>query len=204
MLGVAQRFADWRDQSPEEWLTAINRCLPFGVTAALVIAIAYQLSTITWTLVPGSAPAVTLAVRGEKTASLAIDSSLLTDSHLFGEPSAPTAVAVPAVIDAPDTTLRLTLTGILANENGANGFATISSTQDGGRNYEVGQSIDGTDGATLHAIFDDRVVLNRNGELETLRFPNVVGAANAGQRPPVAQITPSPGSVRETIAENAE
>ena len=52
-MDVAKRLAAWREQPPEQWLTAINRYLPPGVTAVLVIAIAYQLATITWTLTPG-------------------------------------------------------------------------------------------------------------------------------------------------------
>ena len=48
-MDVAKRLADWRDQPPEQWFTAINRYLPPVVTAILVIAIAYQLATLTWT-----------------------------------------------------------------------------------------------------------------------------------------------------------
>ena len=53
VMDVAKRLADWKDQPPEQWFTAVNRYLPPGVTAVLVIAIAYQLATLTWTLVPG-------------------------------------------------------------------------------------------------------------------------------------------------------
>ena len=62
-MDVAKRLADWRDQPPEQWFTAINRYLPPVVTALIVIAIAYQLATLTWTLVPGSASAVAPASR---------------------------------------------------------------------------------------------------------------------------------------------
>ena len=53
-MDVAKRLAEWRDQPPEQWFSAANRYLPPGVTAVLVIAIAYQLATLTWALVPGS------------------------------------------------------------------------------------------------------------------------------------------------------
>jgi general secretion pathway protein C len=202
MMNVAKRLTDWRDQAPNEWFSPINRYLPPGINAVLVIAIAYQLATLTWTL-PGSAPAVA-PTRGVSTSAPAVDFSVLTDSHLFGEASTRTAPVVPAVIAAPDTTLSLTLTGILAKEKDTNGGATISSHGDGGQNYQVGQSIGGADGATLHSVYADRVLLNRNGRLETLRFPKQLSTAT----PSMGELSPSPeaapsGSLREALSENA-
>jgi general secretion pathway protein C len=203
MMDVARRLADWRDQPPEEWFSPINRYLPPGIRALLVIAIAYQLATLTWTL-PGSAPAVAPAARGESTTAPAVDFSVLIDSHLFGEASTQTAPVVPAMIAAPDTTLRLTLTGILAKEEDTNGGATISSDRDGDQNYQVGQSIKGADGATLHAVYSDRVLLNSNGRLETLRFPKELSTpgTSMSELSPLPQAAPS-GSLREAITENA-
>ena len=57
-MDVAKRLAEWRDRPPEQWFTTVNQYLPPGVTGVLVIAIAYQLATLTWTLVPGSTPSV--------------------------------------------------------------------------------------------------------------------------------------------------
>ena len=56
-MDVAKRLAEWRDRPPEQWFTTVNQYLPPGLTAVLVIAIAYQLATLTWALVPGSTPA---------------------------------------------------------------------------------------------------------------------------------------------------
>ena len=86
-MDVAKRLAEWRDQPPEQWFTTANRYLPPGVTAVLVIAIAYQLSTLTWTLVPGSMPVAAPAPRSVDAggAAPASDYSVLTNSHLFGE-----------------------------------------------------------------------------------------------------------------------
>ena len=52
VMDVAKRLADWKDQPPEQWFTAINRYLPPVATALIVIAIAYQLATLTWTARP--------------------------------------------------------------------------------------------------------------------------------------------------------
>ena len=115
-MDVAKRLADWRDQPPEQWFTAINRYLPPGVTALLVIAIAYQLSTLTWTVVPGLAPAAAPAPRAPPTTARGAGVGLgaLASSHLFGEAAEQAAPTPVAVIDAPETTLSLILKGIVA------------------------------------------------------------------------------------------
>lgn len=202
-MDISKRLADGRDQPPKEWLSPINRYLPQGISALLVTAIAYQLATLTWTL-PGSAPPVAPAARGESPPAPAVDLSVLTDSRLFGEASTEPARPVPAAIAAPDTTLSLTLTGILAKDEDTNGSATISSDRDADQNYQVGQSIEGADGATLHSVYADRVLLNRNGRLETLRFPQELRTAGSPMGELSPSLPPAPsGSLREAISESA-
>ena len=206
-MDVAKRLADWRDQPPEQWFTAINRYVPPGITALLVIAIAYQLSTLTWTVVPGSAPAApTPRTAAEDAGAPASDFGALKDSNLFGveaEQAAPTPVAV---IDAPETTLSLLLKGIVARSTDTNGSATISSNSGADKKYEVGNTIDGADGATLHSVYADRVLIDRNGRLETLRFPKELSASSVPMaRPaPLPQAQPqNTGTLREAIVANA-
>lgn len=205
-MDVAKRLADWRDQPPEQWFIALNRYLPPGVTFLLVIALAYQLAMLTWTLVPGSTPAVAPAPRATGGSAVpTADFSVLTDSHLFGEASEQVAPEVSEVIDAPETTLSLTLKGILAKEEDTNGGAIISSNRGEDKAYQVGQSIEGADGATLHSVYADRVLLNRNGRLETLRLPKelTVSAQPMGMQSPLPQAAAPAGSLREVISENA-
>ena len=209
-MDVAKRLADWRDQPPEQWFTIINRYLPPGITALLVIAIAYQLATLTWTVAPGSTPAFAPPARaGGNVTAPTVDLSVLNDSHLFGEADEQAKPAVTEVVDAPETTLSLTLQGILATEEDAQGRAVsgaiISSNRGEGKNYQVGQSIEGADGATLHSVYADRVLLNRNGRLETLRLPKelATSAVPMGMPSPLPQAEPPSGSLREVITENA-
>jgi general secretion pathway protein C len=205
-MDVATRLADWREHPPEQWLANVNRYLPPGVTAVLVIAIAYQLATLTWTLVPGSSPAGAPALQPSNGAGSEVsrDLSALTDSHLFGEADR-AAPVVTAVVDAPDTTLSLTLKGILSHEQDPNGSVIISANRGEDRNYRVGQTIEGADGATLHSVYSDRVLLDRNGRLETLRLPKELSASASGMAlaPPMPQSQPSAGSLREVIGANA-
>jgi general secretion pathway protein C len=208
-MDLAKRLSDWRDQPPEQWFASANRYLPPGVTAVLVITIAYQLAKMTWAVVPGSAPtAVAPPLRPNEPAAMTRDLGALLDSHLFGESEAqPTAPVVPAVLDAPDTTLSLTLKGILSKEGDTDGGAIISSNRGEDRAYRVGQTVDNADGATLHSVYSDRVLLNRNGQLETLRLPKelMTSAPAMALAPPLprAAAPAAATSLRETIAENA-
>jgi general secretion pathway protein C len=204
-MDVAKRLADWRDQPPEQWFIAANRYLPPAVTAILVVAIAYQLASLTWTLVPGSTPTVAPVARAATgNEAPAADLGVLTDSHLFGEADQQAAPVVSEVIDAPDTTLSLTLTGILAFGQDGKGSPIISSNRGEGKVYQVGQEIEGADGTTLHSVYPDRVLLNRSGQLETLRLPKELAAsAPMGMPAPMPQAAAPSGSLREAISENA-
>ena len=209
-MDLAKRLAAWRHQPPEQWFGALNRYLPSGVTAILVVAIAYQLATLTWTLAPQS-PSVAPPSRspadvrpaGSPTADLAP----LLQSHLFGEAQGGTVAApVPTTLDAPETTLGLTLTGILfAGE--VQGQAIISSGRGEEKTYGIGQTVVNADGATLHSVFADRVLLNRNGRLETLSLPKDLAAAAGGAPMPAPRLprgSEQPeGSLRQVISENA-
>jgi general secretion pathway protein C len=210
VMDVAKRLADWTDQPPEAWFTSINRYLPPIVIAVLVIAIAYQLATLTWTLAPGSTPTFAPAPRAASNGNEPVaDLTVLNDSNLFGQEAEQTAPVVAEVIDAPETTLSLTLKGILAREDDTSGRAVpgaiISSSRGEDRAYQVGQTVADADGATLHSVYADRVLLNRSGRLETLRLPKelTASAAPMGMPSPLPQAAQPQGSLREVITENA-
>jgi general secretion pathway protein C len=205
-MDVAKRLADWRDQRPEQWFTAINRYLPPGITAVLIIAIAYQLAALTWILLPGSTPSIGAPPTPQTSgAAPVVDLSILLNSRLFGEAADRPAPAPTEVVDAPDTTLSLTLKGILAIEDDANGSVIISANRGEDRTYRTSQTIEGADGATLHSVYPDRVLLNRAGQLETLRLPKELSATAGpmGMTPPMPQSQLPSGSLREVISENA-
>lgn len=205
-MDVATRLAEWRDQPPEQWFSAANRYLPPGLTTVLVIAIAYQLATLTWALVPGSTPVSAPAPRPVDAGggAPAADYSVLTNSHLFGEAPKQSQIVAAPVVDAPDTTLSLTLRGILSKEGDPNGSVIIEGSGAQSKTYFVGQTIDGADGATLHSVYADRVLLDRNGRLETLRLPKeLTASAGAPMAMPQLPQAPQQGSLREVISENA-
>jgi general secretion pathway protein C len=211
-MDVAQHLAQWKGQSPEQWLKTANRFLPPIVTAVLVLAIAYQLAALTWSFVPGSAPAGLPAVAPAPAGGAATQPSssfgMLPQAHLFGEAPEQTAPAVEeAVVDAPDTTLSLRLTGILFGEGGAPSAAIIASSRGEEKTYQLGQNLDGADGTTLHSVYSDRVILNRGGRLETLRQPKELSAGGGSRMgspmPAAAAPLPDGGSLRQVISDNA-
>ncbi len=134
------------------------------------------------------------------------DLSGLTDSHLFGEAPEQTAPVVTEVIDAPDTTLSLTLKGILAIEADGKGSVIISSNRGEDKTYQVGQSIEGADGATLHSVYaGSRAPQPQRAARDA---PAAEGArrvrlSTAMASPLPQAATPPSGSLREAISENA-
>jgi general secretion pathway protein C len=132
------------------------------------------------------------------------DFGALTSSHLFGEVAAQRSPVAEAVIDAPETTLTLVLTGttsLVGMEHDPLSSAIIASNRGEDRRYPVGQTIQDADGATVHAVYSDRVLLNRNGHIETLRLPELAASSSRMAIPsPVSQgVQP----LRDAISENA-
>ena len=86
--------------------------------------------------------------------------------HLMGKA---TAAAVQVQTEnAPDTSLNLSLNGVLALGDGE-GFAIIANESKKHKFYQIDDEI--TSGVRLSAVFNDYVLLNRGGRNEKLRLP---------------------------------
>ena len=144
---------------------------PMVASAALVAGIAWLAALLTWQLLPGPTPRpdTTIPSTAPAAAGDAGDSADVASLHLFGEAPAaaePTAAqAEPA--DAPDTRLNLRLTGVFATGNG-DGIAIIVVGNAEEAVFGVGERVAGQ--AQIDGIYADRVILERNGSLETLRL----------------------------------
>lgn len=208
-MDLTKRPVHW--ESPEQMLRTANVYMPPIVTAGLVLAIAYQLSALTWALLSTVAPSVpTFVARADppsRQPPVLSTFATLESSRLFGEVSEKPAPIREAVVDAPDTTLSLSLLGIVARDGDPNGQAIIS----GGRGQEdihVGQAIDDASGTTLHSVYADRVLLERGGRLETLRLPKEIAGGGAVRRAPSRPSEPvaaegTSESLRTTLARKA-
>jgi general secretion pathway protein C len=172
---------NWTDISSIDGGTALatmNRALPPWISLLLVIAIGWQIANIVWSLVPGTSagdvvqapanvPAATSSGGGTRA-----DVQSIADNHVFGEADAESA---PVIIPAADENLsdtrltNLVLKGTIASAIPEFSVAVIADGASEQRVYAVGDAVGS--GATLHAVYADRVVLNENGALTNLRLP---------------------------------
>ena len=94
----------------------------------------------------------------------------LASLHLFGQPSRKKTRPVKKQIVAPETKLNFTLRGIVAENHKHAGFAIIqNNNKKDEKHFSVKQEVFGL--AKLEEIYQDRVILLRNGKYETLRLP---------------------------------
>ena len=166
-------------------VAAANRLLPPWVSLGLVVLVAWQLAGIAWSLVPGAKAGDPVAVAPrtpapEQAASTNVQA--IADAHLFGvasdEPAAPAQPAPSELDDLSDTRLsNLSLRGTFAATPVERAIAIIADSSNDEKIYVVGQIV--TAGATLHAVYNDRVVLNENGLLTNLRLPKEYSAQTA-------------------------
>jgi len=120
---------------------------------------------------------------------------------LFGTPS----VAPPVMEELPQTTLALQLRGVVVSTQSDQSSAMIENPDDGRvRNYFVGAALPG--GVVLEEIHSDQVVLNRDGALETLMFPQAaapqvadVSFTSSG----VASATPAYSAMQQEVPDEA-
>ena len=175
--------ASWLESLPaaREWRGRLLSDGPRIATWILALAIAVQAAVILTDL--GGAGSKGAAGPAGRAAgrSHALDVAAITNAHLFG--AAPASRENGA--NAPQTTMPLVLTGIIAGNDPQNGLAILGQTAQTAKVFAVGDSVPG--GAKLHSVYTDRVVIDRNGELESLVLPRQV----AGSAPP-----PSSASVQ--------
>jgi general secretion pathway protein C len=210
-MDLAKNFAQWRDRSPEQWITQANRLLPPMVVGVLVLLIAFNLADLTWRLlesplVDGVAPPSAAVSAGVPDAERY---QALSSWQPFGQAPDESTAAISAdlLLDAPDTTLNLTLVGtVQASELPERGSmvipeqgAAVISGGAGQQVYWTGDQIEGAGNAALHSVFNDRVLLDRGARrLETLRFPESLQDQSQGSRiaarPQVRSVAPVRGA----------
>ena len=113
----------------------------------------------------------------------------VVNAHLFGAAAGTTGAA-----NAPPTTMPLILAGVIAAKDPAKGQAIIGENASAAKLYSVNAVIPG--GARLHAVYGDRVLLERNGAFETLALPRT---PLNGTSP---SITPKPLPTAAALREN--
>jgi len=133
--------------------------------------IAYLASQLTWMFIPQAetnyAAQVQSKVKSTQSGDKQVNLSGIKALNLFGVFDTNKAVDKKIEIqDAPETRLKLTLSGVVASDEPSIAAAIIENngTQE---TYGIGDTIKGTR-AVLESVFNDRVLIKQSGRLETL------------------------------------
>lgn len=151
-----------------------GRALPRLVEIVLVVLLAQAAAHLVWKLMPvpedagWKAPTTNPIGVAALAAPQGPNVELIAAAHLFGEYQAPADPVLSELSAAPDTRLDLTLLGILSATAERGSRALIGSSNGVEKPYAVGDDV--VRGVALQAIFPDRVILSRAGQLETLRL----------------------------------
>ena len=183
--------------SGQQLLDRATKTLPQALTVVLVVAIAWQLVQITWLLLERRAPAdsadIAIAPPPAAAARKGIDVQAIATAHLFGEVQAEQT----APEDAPPSQANLVLSAVFAANDPSKGLAVIGESPQSAKVYAVGSVV--RPGTKLHSVYLDRVILDRNGQLETLSLPkpNTAGIITRS-----AAVTPPPRPGGSQFADN--
>jgi general secretion pathway protein C len=208
------KWSDFTSMDGAKTLAAANRLLPAWVSLLLVVVIAWQLARIIWMFVPG--PAAGDAVQAppnqiarQSAAADAANAQDIANAHIFGIANSDSEQALqPVVTEADnlrDTRLaNLLLKGTIASIPPELAVAIIADSGNEEKVYTIGQSV--TSGATLHAVYEDRVVLNENGVLTNLKlpkdFPEGTATVTRRNRTTTNRASTNSQSIQSVVARN--
>jgi general secretion pathway protein C len=136
----------------------------FAVEAVATAALAFVLAQLVWAGYPPFVDAPT-AFGGPDAAASALASRPSGDANPFARRIEGVAARDP-LADAPETTLNLKLMGVRTATRDGDGSAILQTPDNEQRLYRVGDEVVG--GVTLAAVEPGRVVILRNGALESV------------------------------------
>lgn len=161
----------------------LTRRLFTAAHIAILSGLMIELALLSWQIVPRPPLTTTFPRTMAETATVANPAQARPSSswniarwHLFGEARKDLPAPRPVVRkELPETRLNLSLRGVVSSDAGRTGGAIIDAGNGQEVYYPVGSSLPG--GAHLKSVHKDHVVLERNGQLETLKLPrNDLGA----------------------------
>jgi len=159
-------------------LQQLNRRMAMAVSLLLIVACAWLLVEVTWFFFP----------QGDDLESVVSQQTQprinkqnqqnsfrkLTTANIFGVSN---KALVQKQTNVPETRLNLTLKGVLAATPMTMASAIIARGKNGKEDiYGIGDKVPG--GVTIKEIYPEHVVLERSGQLETLKLQKISGIAN--------------------------
>ncbi|MEP3563750.1 MAG: type II secretion system protein N [Marinobacter sp.] len=174
--------------------------LTIAVALAMVGLTAWQGHQFWQSEQQASAPGPGQAVASPAKSTDNIPQVKLASLPVFGSPSAASESPNENTENLPETNLRLSLRGVLAADGEFPGSALIEDDKGNTEAYLVGKPLPGN--ATLRTVFPNRVIIERQGKLENLYFPEAeksTGVFMAGTE--TEQQSSAPAQQRQTQAQ---
>lgn len=174
-------------QQLQSLLQRNSTLIPRLLSYALVVLIAISSAKLVWSLFSSGNSAETNTSSISTTPKLVKPAppkpdygSQIARLHLMGKAS-PEDSTVVADKDAPDTTLNLTLSGVLALGAGE-GYAIIQNESKKHKFYQIDEEV--SSGVILHSVFANYVLLSRSGRTEKLSLPKAsTNGLNSNETP---------------------
>lgn len=167
--------ASWLESVPvqERWRALLLKEGPRLATWGLALGLGVQGALIVTDLASGGGRGAAAPAVRAPGPTRPLDLPAITNAHLFGAAPPPKQDGA----NAPQTSIPLVLTGTIAGNDPQNGLAILGQTAQTAKVYAVGDNVPG--GAKLHSVYSDRVVIDRDGQLESLALPRQLNAGNA-------------------------
>ena len=180
---------------PDRWRSLMLQHGPRIATWVLALALGVQAALIVTDLTGGKArgrSASSAPTTPPPPAAPRVNAATIANAGLFGAPKP--AVNANAANAAP-TNIPLVLTGVIAASDPRNGLAILGENAAAAKVYAVGDIVPG--GVKLHSVFSDKVILDRNGNLESLALPRQ--STGMAMAPPPQQNLPTENPIAERM-----
>ena len=178
----------------------VRQWLPGILNGGMLLLLTASLAQWTWLMARPPLPSLVVAAPSPVTTASTFSLQSLLAAHLFGQVTQ--ELTGGRLDNLPISSLNLVLTGVIAS--GSGGYALISVNGQAEEPFAVGQSVTGN--AVLQAVYPDRVVIRRNGALESLMLEGVEKPQpSAASRPGPAALRPaavSSGNVVQQTGNN--
>jgi general secretion pathway protein C len=161
--------ASWLENMPpsDRWRSLALAHGPRIATWVLALALGVQAALIVTDLTGGKAGSPSASSTPVAAPPVArVNAATIANAGLFGNPK---PAANTNAENAPQTNIPLVLTGIIAATEPENGLAILGENASAAKVYAVGDTVPG--GVKLHSVLSDKVILDRNGTLESLALP---------------------------------
>jgi general secretion pathway protein C len=164
--------ASWLESLPasDRWRTLLLAEGPRIATWVLSVALAAQAAFLVTDVASGSK--TTVPVRKTPTRTHQLNIAAITQAHIFGMAE----VAPQDEGNAPPGQ-GFVVTGIIAGSDPKAGLAIVGTTPESAQVYAVGDMVPG--GVRVHSVYSDHVIIDRNGQLESLTLPHEAGPPGA-------------------------